>query len=113
MILLYDVQNETDYHSRNDIFPFITNILTFVKYFAILDYKYTYSRERWPMRLVKKIIFWVILNFLLISNFKCASTYYLDAPVSDPIMFVDDNQNSDLSRVEDGGMAGSAGECPT
>ena len=39
--------------------------------------------------------------------------YYLDAPVSDPIMFADDNQNSDLCRVEDGGLSGSAGECPT
>ena len=43
----------------------------------------------------------------------CASMYYLDAPVSDPIMFADDNQNSDLARVEDGGLTGSAGECPT
>lgn len=43
----------------------------------------------------------------------CASMYYLDAPVSDPIMFADDNQNSDLCRVEDGGLAGTAGECPT
>lgn len=53
---------------------------------------------------------WLILLF---GSFGCAARYYLDAPVSDPIMFVDDNQNSDLSRVEDGGLAGSAGECPT
>jgi hypothetical protein len=39
--------------------------------------------------------------------------YMLDQPVSDPIMFARDNQNSDLSRIEDGGYSGSAGECPT
>jgi len=33
--------------------------------------------------------------------------YYLDAPVSDPIMFANDNQNSNLSLVEDGGLTGS------
>lgn len=61
----------------------------------------------------KKKILAILLLMLLLFSFGCASMYYLDAPVSDPIMFADDNQNSDLCRVEDGGLTGSAGECPT
>ncbi len=61
----------------------------------------------------RKIVLVSLLLALLLFSFGCAARYYLDAPVSDPIMFADDNQNSDLSRVEDGGLAGSAGECPT
>jgi hypothetical protein len=60
----------------------------------------------------KKILAFLLLMLMLFS-FGCASMYYLDAPVSDPIMFADDNQNSDLCRVEDDGLTGSAGECPT
>ena len=55
----------------------------------------------------------LFLMILILCTYGCASMYYLDAPVSDPIMFADDNQNSDLCRVEDGGLTGSAGECPT
>jgi len=58
----------------------------------------------------------LLLNLCSISvillSAGCSSMYFLDAPVSDPIMFADDNQNSDLDRAEDGGLAGSAGECP-
>jgi len=44
----------------------------------------------------------------------CSSgVYLLDQPVSDPIMMADDNQNSDLARCEEGGVAGGAGSCPT
>ena len=57
--------------------------------------------------------FFVLLIFVIIFSLGCFTNYYLDAPVSDEIMFVDDNQDSDLGRVEDGGLAGSAGECPT
>ncbi len=39
--------------------------------------------------------------------------YLLDQPVSDPLMYADDGQDSDLFKVEDGGYSGSAGECPT
>ncbi len=39
--------------------------------------------------------------------------YLLDQPVSDPIMYADDGQDSDLCKVEDGGYSGSSGECPT
>ncbi|MCI0496352.1 hypothetical protein L0Z72_15200 [candidate division KSB1 bacterium] len=62
---------------------------------------------------MRKIVVMLLLLSLLCFSFGCAAHYYLDAPVSDPIMFADDNQNSDLCRVEDGGLAGSAGECPT
>jgi len=63
---------------------------------------------------MKKIrILAATLCLVIFIGSGCASMYYLDAPVSDPIMFADDNQNSDLSRVEDGGLTGSAGECPT
>lgn len=60
-----------------------------------------------------KLILSLVLIMLILVSFSCASMYYLDAPVSDPIMFADDNQNSDLCRVEDGGLTGTAGECPT
>jgi len=59
----------------------------------------------------------ILLNLCTLSVILlfagCSSMYFLDSPVSDPIMFADDNQNSDLDRAEDGGLAGSAGECPT
>ena len=44
----------------------------------------------------------------------CASSrYMLDDPVNDPIMTTDDQQDSDLCKVEDGGYGGAGGECPT
>jgi len=55
------------------------------------------------------ILFFVTLSLLSVN----CGMYYLDAPVSDRIMFADNTQNSDLARVEDGGLVGSAGECPT
>ena len=39
--------------------------------------------------------------------------YMLDQPVSDPLMYADDAQDSDLYKVEDGGYSGASGECPT
>jgi hypothetical protein len=65
------------------------------------------------MIILKKKKVLALLLLLVLFSYGCAARYYLDAPVSDPIMFADDNQNSDLSRVEDGGLSGSAGECPT
>ena len=62
---------------------------------------------------MKKIILLLLMIGLSGAIYSCASSYYLDAPVSDPIMFADDNQDSDLCRPEDGGLIGSAGECPT
>jgi len=62
---------------------------------------------------LKKIILVSLIVSFIAIFYACSSSYYLDAPVSDPIMFADDNQDSDLCRPEDGGLTGSAGECPT
>ncbi len=44
----------------------------------------------------------------------CASErYMLDEPVNDPIMFADDQQDSDLVKVEEGGGGSAGGGCPT
>ena len=70
-----------------------------------------------PLRvtLIFKYLKNALLRTLLIVSLFCSScgVYYLDAPVSDRIMFADNTQNSDLARVEDGGLVGSIGECPT
>jgi len=52
-----------------------------------------------------------ILAFIV--NGCTSGIYLLDQPVSDPIMYVDDTQNSDISRCEEGGVAGGSGSCPT
>ena len=55
-----------------------------------------------------------ILLLIIIFSMGCTSgIFLLDQPVSDPIMMVDDNQISDISRCEEGGAAGGAGSCPT
>ena len=50
---------------------------------------------------------------MFISGCGYKMVFMLDQPVSDPIMYADDAQDSDLCKVEDGGYSGSAGECPT
>ncbi|TKJ40767.1 hypothetical protein CEE37_07320 [candidate division LCP-89 bacterium B3_LCP] len=58
----------------------------------------------------------IFLSFCLMVAFSgCVfnMVYMLDQPVSDPMMYADDAQDSDLCKVEDGGYSGSAGECPT
>ena len=50
---------------------------------------------------------------LRLSGCGYKMVYLLDQPVSDPIMYADDAQDSDLCKVEDGGTSGSSGECPT
>jgi hypothetical protein len=55
-----------------------------------------------------------MLFLSMLQALSCTSgKYLLDQPVSDPIMYADDTQDSDLNRVEDGGYAGASGECPT
>lgn len=66
----------------------------------------------------KKSLFAVLFLLVLLLAFLqfCGCTsgvYLLDQPVSDPIMFADDSQNSDLARCEEGGVAGGSGSCPT
>ena len=65
-------------------------------------------------RIIRIIKFVSIFFCSYFAIWGCSSqVYMLDKPVNDPIMFADDNQNSDISKVEDGGYSGVAGECPT
>ena len=66
-------------------------------------------------RILNIIIALTLCLGLVISLGGCGykMVYMLDQPVSDPIMYADDSQDSDLCKVEDGGYSGSAGECPT
>ena len=58
------------------------------------------------------LLFILIVGALSLSGCS-TNVYLLDQPVSDPIMYADDNQNSDLARCEEGGVAGGSGSCPT
>ena len=68
---------------------------------------------------MKKVILMLIalligaVLIMRLSGCGYKMVYLLDQPVSDPIMYADDAQDSDLCKVEDGGYSGSAGECPT
>ena len=54
----------------------------------------------------------ILLSFIVL--YGCASErYMLDDPVNDPIMFADDQQDSDLVKVEEGGGGSAGGGCPT
>ena len=65
-------------------------------------------------RLSMTVLFMLVLLIaLLVVNGCTSGIYLLDQPVSDPIMFADDTQNSDLARCEEGGVAGGSGSCPT
>ncbi len=58
----------------------------------------------------------LLIFVVLIVSFLtgCSSgRYMLDDPVNDPIMTMDDQQDADLCNVEDGGVSGASGECPT
>jgi hypothetical protein len=63
------------------------------------------------------VVLLAICAGLVLNLSGCARSagmvYLLDQPVSDPIMYADDGQDSDLCKVEDGGYSGSSGECPT
>ena len=64
----------------------------------------------------RKTLFSIAAIVFILALFAAGCTsgvYLLDQPVSDPIMFVDDTQNSDISRCEEGGVAGGSGSCPT
>lgn len=69
------------------------------------------------MKTPKLILSALLLIVLLTTAFSmlgCSTNVYLlDQPVSDPIMYADDNQNSDIARCEEGGVAGGSGSCPT
>jgi hypothetical protein len=58
--------------------------------------------------------FILLILGLIILNTGCASNQYmLDEPVSDPIMTCDDQQDSDLVKLEEGGGGAAGGGCPT
>ncbi len=54
----------------------------------------------------------LILTVSLVTGCT-ANRYMLDDPVNDPIMTSDDQQDSDLVKVEDGGGGAAGGGCPT
>jgi len=65
-------------------------------------------------RKISAALIFLSLIITCLTTIGCSSgVYLLDQPVSDPIMMADDNQNSDLARVEEGGVAGGSGSCPT
>ncbi len=59
------------------------------------------------------LVLMALALWLAASGCGYKMVYLLDQPVSDPIMYADDAQDSDLCKVEDGGYSGSSGECPT
>ncbi|MBU0517427.1 hypothetical protein KKA00_04025 [bacterium] len=59
------------------------------------------------------ILIGFVLIVYLLSGCGFKAVYMLDQPVSDPLMYADDAQDSDICRVEDGGISGASGSCPT
>ncbi len=56
----------------------------------------------------------IILLLTLCMLTGCsANRYMIDDPVNDPIMTCDDQQDSDLVKVEEGGGGAAGGGCPT
>ena len=62
----------------------------------------------------RRLILLIAFLFALALIEGCASSkYMLDDPVNDPIMYCDDQEDSDLVKVEDGGGGAAGGGCPT
>lgn len=58
--------------------------------------------------------FLFLITCCVMLNSGCASNrFMLDEPVSDPIMTCDDQQDSDLVKLEEGGGGAASGGCPT
>ena len=68
-------------------------------------------------RSVTAVMLVLALYLIVIGLSGCAASsegrYMLDDPVNDPIMTCDDQQDSDLVKVEEGGVGGAGGGCPT
>jgi len=65
-------------------------------------------------KIKKQTLISVTFVFVILLLSGCASEkYLLDEPVNDPIMTFEDQQDADICQVEDGGLAGASGECPT
>ena len=62
-------------------------------------------------RIIRKLATLILCLGLIISLSGCGyqMVYMLDQPVSDPLMYADDAQDSDLCKVEDGGYSGASG----
>ena len=64
-------------------------------------------------RLVSITILLVVLIYVIGCAANSESRYMIDDPVNDPIMSCDDQQDSDLVKVEEGGGGSAGGGCPT
>lgn len=65
-------------------------------------------------RLDHRLAMLVAMFALIVLLAGCAAErYMLDDPVNDPIMMADDQQDSDLVKVEEGGGGSAGGGCPT
>lgn len=65
--------------------------------------------------LKKHLLLPLALTLLVLFVMGCSGTgkYMIDDPVNDPIMLTDDQQDSDLVKVEEGGGGSAGGGCPT
>lgn len=64
--------------------------------------------------IIERIILLLVVSLMIVSFTSCSGgKYMLDDPVNDPIMTADDQQDSDLVRVEEGGGGAGGGGCPT
>ena len=56
---------------------------------------------------------YITVVFLIGCAANMENKYMIDDPVNDPIMSCDDQQDSDLVKVEEGGGGSAGGGCPT
>ena len=68
--------------------------------------------EKQKKNIQKILLILFILSTVILSG-CAAEKYMLDEPVNDPIMTCDDQQDSDLVKVEEGGGGAAGGGCPT
>lgn len=59
------------------------------------------------------LILYITVTFILGCAANLENRYMIDDPVNDPIMSCDDQQDSDLVKVEEGGGGSAGGGCPT
>ena len=59
------------------------------------------------------LMLYIALTFLVSCAANMENRYMIDDPVNDPIMSCDDQQDSDLVKVEEGGGGSAGGGCPT
>jgi hypothetical protein len=69
--------------------------------------------EHVPVFLSAVLILYFALTFMASCAANVENRYMIDDPVNDPIMSCDDQQDSDLVKVEEGGGGSAGGGCPT